>query len=333
MRVDRPLFFVLSAGRPTVYDSSAAVGNALEVTIKAWRAWVRTTNLPSFAAAAVLRSALCLKLHAYNDTGAIIAAAPGLAFVANLLGVSETAARDVLTHWGPGKFDAMLLLDGKGFQSDGVTTAAVLIPPAFGLAGVNQHTWAGAWGNVAYWNAFVANLEMRGQGVFFDPRLDDAARYPIAAANPDLFGHKRDSVDRITSKLPALHYYQLSIPAPPPPEGSFDPTAARRGDALFEGKARCSSCHVGPVFSEPGWNLHPPADVCVDTFQADRAPDRVLRTSPLAGLWTHQKGGFYPDGRFSTLLEVVNHYDSCMSLGLSGTEKSDLVEYLKSLPD
>jgi GH15 family glucan-1,4-alpha-glucosidase len=75
VRVDRPLFFVLSSGRPTIYDTSAAVANALEVTIKGWREWVRATNLPSFAPEAVLRSALCLKLHAYNDTGAIIAAA------------------------------------------------------------------------------------------------------------------------------------------------------------------------------------------------------------------------------------------------------------------
>ncbi|MCC7124920.1 MAG: glycoside hydrolase family 15 protein, partial [Acidobacteria bacterium] len=75
VRVDRPLFFVLSSGRPTIYESSSAVASALDTTIKGWRAWARTTGLPSFAPDAVLRSALCLKLHAYNDTGAIIAAA------------------------------------------------------------------------------------------------------------------------------------------------------------------------------------------------------------------------------------------------------------------
>ena len=75
IRIDRPLFFVLSAGRPTEFDSSAAVANALELTIKGWRAWARSTAMPPFASEAVLRSALCLKLHAFNDTGAIIAAA------------------------------------------------------------------------------------------------------------------------------------------------------------------------------------------------------------------------------------------------------------------
>ena len=266
------------------------------------------------------------------NVGAIIASAPGVGFIANLLGVDVETVRTVLHSWGPGKFDAELLLDGKAFRPDG-GPAATLIPPAFGLAGVNQHTWTGAWGTVTYWNAFVANLEMRGKGVFFDPRLDDAAQFPVAAAHPELFGHKRDAVDLISSKMPALHFYQLSMPAPQPPAGSFDAAAAARGDALFGGKARCATCHVEPMGSEPGWNLHPASDVCVDDFQSNRGPDHVYRTSPLGGLWTHQKGGFFHDGRFATLLDVVEHYDACFGLGLTAQEKRDLVEYLKSLPD
>jgi hypothetical protein len=265
------------------------------------------------------------------NVGAIMAAAPGIDFIANLLGLPVPDVLTVLNSWGPGKFDAELLLDGKAFQPDG-RPGATLIPPAFGLSGVNQHTWTGGWGTVSYWNAFVANLELRGQGVFFDPRLDDAAQFPVAAANPTLFGHKRDAVDRISPVLPALHYYQLSIPAPVPPEDSFDSTAAERGDALFDGKAKCSGCHVEPTGSEPGWNLHPGSDICIDNWQADRAPDHVYRTSPLNGLWTHTKGGFFHDGRFATLLDVVDHYDTCFSLGLTPAEKSVLVEYLKSLP-
>jgi cytochrome c peroxidase len=57
----------------------------------------------------------------------------------------------------------------------------------------------------------------------------------------------------------------------------------------------------------------------------------MYRTAPLAGLWTHQKGGFYHDGRFATLADVVEHYDSFLKLRLSAPEKKDLVEYLKSL--
>jgi cytochrome c peroxidase len=87
-----------------------------------------------------------------------------------------------------------------------------------------------------------------------------------------------------------------------------------------------------PLGTDTGWNLHKGSDVCIDNFEANRAPDHRYRTTPLAGLWTHTKRGFYHDGRFARLSDVVNHYDSCFSLGLSGDEKSDLVQYLKSLP-
>lgn len=261
------------------------------------------------------------------NIGAIIASAPNLKPIADLLGVSEATVKNVLNSWGPGKFDAELFLDGKAFRPDG-KTAATLIPPAFGLAGINLHTWTG-WGSVTHWNAFVANLEMHGKGTFFDPRLDDPVQFPIAARNR--FGHIRREPDLITAKLPALHFYQLAIPAPKPPDGSFDATAAARGDELFSGKAKCSDCHVEPIYTEPGWNMHRAAELCIDDFQANRAPDKAYRTSPLAGLWTHQKGGFFHDGRFATLLDVVNHYNACFSLGLTNQEKGDLVQYLLSL--
>jgi cytochrome c peroxidase len=100
---------------------------------------------------------------------------------------------------------------------------------------------------------------------------------------------------------------------------------------LFGGKARCTSCHVEPLTTEPGWNMHTPAEVGIDDFQANRSPDKKYRTTPLHGLFAHSKGGFYHDGRFATLLDVVNHYDSFQHLGLTDAEKNDLVEYLKSL--
>jgi hypothetical protein len=271
------------------------------------------------------------------NVGEIVALAPNLSPFSELLGVSQDTVRTVLRSWGPGKFDAELILDGKAFNpqqiSNGVVTgtnvsSATLIPPAFGLAGINLHTWTG-WGSVTHWNAFVSNLEMHGSGTFFDPRLNDAAKFPIAAANG--FGNVRNTPDLITSKLAALHLYQLAIPAPRPPGGSFNGGAAGRGEAIFNGKAQCASCHVPPLFSEPGWNMHTPAELCIDSFQANRSPDERYRTSPLKGLWTHQRGGFFHDGRFAALLDVVNHYNTCFSLGLTAGEKSDLVEYLKSL--
>jgi hypothetical protein len=263
------------------------------------------------------------------DVGAIIAAAPDVSPFATLLGTDQATVRTVLRSWGPGKFDAALLLDGKAFRPDG-KPGATLIPPAFGLAGVNLHTSTG-WGSVAHWNAFVANLEMGGKGSFFDPRLDDAERFPIAAANG--FGHilRPEGEDRVTSKLPALHVYQLALVAPTPPPGSFDVAAAARGKTLFAGKATCGTCHVGTLTTEPGWNMHPPAEIGIDDFQAQRSPDGHYRTTPLKGLFSHAKGGFYHDGRFATLLDVVNHYDGFFGLGLADAEKNDLVEYLKSI--
>jgi len=287
------------------------------------------------------------------DVGKIVAAAPNLSPFSNLLGVSQDTVRAVLNSWGPGKFDAELILDGKAFNpqqvTDGVVTGtnvpgATLLPNAFGLAGFNEHTWTGSWGTVSYWNAFVANLEMHGIGRFFDPRLNNAAKFPIAAANG--FGdlpHIPPEQDRITKKLPELHFYQLAIPAPAPQPGvDFDVAAAERGDTLFSGKAKCNDCHVEPLWTEPGWNLHTPAEIGIDSFQADRSPDGVYKTMNLAGIFVREnglfmkpanKGRYYHDGRFATLLDVVNHYNTRFSLGLTTQEKLDLVEYLKSLPE
>ncbi|MBX6316657.1 MAG: hypothetical protein IRY99_27650, partial [Isosphaeraceae bacterium] len=162
------------------------------------------------------------------NVGKIIASAPNLQPVADLLGVSVPALQAVLSGWGPGKFDAEVLLDGKAIRPDGAP-AATLIPNAFGLAGFNQHTWTGGWGTITYWNALVANIEMGGRGVFFDPRLN-SDQFPIAARAGFWNLRVDPDEDRITPKLPALHFYQLAIPAPRPRAGiDFDPEAAERG--------------------------------------------------------------------------------------------------------
>jgi mono/diheme cytochrome c family protein len=262
------------------------------------------------------------------NVGAIVSLAPDLSALTSLLNVDEATVKKVLASWGPGKFDAELNLDGKAFRPDG-KPAATLIPPAFGMAGVNLHTWGGGWGTVTYWNAFVGNLELNGQGNFFDERLNNAQQYPVAAKAG--LGNKRSANDMVTAKLAALQFYQLAIPPPTPPEGSFDHAAAARGEALFKGKANCAQCHVPPLFTEPGWNAHKPSDIGIDDFQANRAPDKSYRTAPLRGLFAHTKGGFYHDGRFATLLDVVNHYNTFKKLNLSDREKNDLVEFLKSL--
>lgn len=262
------------------------------------------------------------------DIGAIVATAPDLSPFASLLGVDEETVRDVLRSWGPGRYDAQLVLDGKAFRPDG-ETAAVLLPAAFGLAGVNLHTYTG-FGSVAYWNAYVAVTQMNGVGRFYDPRLADAEQFPVAA-RAGLYDVRPEGEDRVTPKLPALHAYQMSLTPPSPPIGSFDAERAERGRELFEGRAMCASCHVPPLYTEPGHNVHAPEDIGIDDFQASRSPTGGYRTTPLRGLFTRTRGGFYHDGRFATLDEVIQHYDSFFDLDLSAEQRGDLREFLKSL--
>ena len=126
----------------------------------------------------------------------------------------------------------------------------------------------------------------------------------------------------------------------PRPGIDFDVDAAKRGDELFSGKANCNRCHREPLWTEPGWNQHTPQEVKIDSFEADRSPGHAYRTMNLAGIFVRErglfmnpadKGRFYHDGRFQTLIDVVNSYDQRFNLGLTDQEKHDVVEYLKSL--
>jgi len=261
------------------------------------------------------------------NVGAIVSMAPNKKPYTELLRVDVETLDRVLAGWGPGCYDALLDKDGKALRPDG-KRACTLLPPAYGMAGVNLATYTG-FGSVPYWNAYVGATQLHGMGTFWDPRLSDREQYPLAARTGSWNTRSRD--DRVTSKLAALHFYQLAIPAPKAPAGSFDAAAAARGKEVFEGKARCAGCHVPPLFTEPGHNLHSPREIGIDAFQAERSPTRMYRTTPLAGAWSRAKGGYYHDGRFATLNEVVDHYDRHMQLGLDRREQLELVEYLKSL--
>ena len=259
------------------------------------------------------------------NVGAIISLTDNAQPLANLLHVTEPTLRNVLAGWGPGKFAAILFMDGKAFRPDG-KIAANLMPAAFGLKGINLTTYTG-WGDISYWNSFVANLEMHGKGNFFDPRLNDPVKYPIAVENN--FWNVMNTPDLITSKLPALKAYQHSLSAPNPPANSFDHAAAARGKKIFTTKAKCSSCHTPPLLADN--KLHSAAEIGIDDFEAMRSPTGKYRTTPLGGLFTKTTGGFYHDGRFSNLTEVINHYNNHFTLNLTPSEKQDLAEYLKSL--
>jgi hypothetical protein len=263
------------------------------------------------------------------NVGLIVSLAPNLKPLTDELGVDEATLKKVLLSWGPGFYDAEVNIDGKAFRPDG-KSAATRIPAAYGHLGEDLHTWTGGFGNVTYWNAYVANLQMRGKGNFNDSRLNDPVKYPVATrAGKFRIRHKPDLV---TPKLGALHYYQLALPAPKPPPSSYNHAAARRGKRVFNGQGTCAGCHMPPLYTDAGYNAHRPAEICTDSFQADRGPEGGTYVTPqLKGLWARSKRGFYHDGRHPTLGAVIDHYNGCFGLNLSTRQKSDLVEYLKSL--
>lgn len=246
------------------------------------------------------------------DVGAIIALSPAIADKSPYLG------------WGPGKYDPRFhAFNFMTFIPLNNPTFPVVIPPIYGLQEVGFETFTGD-GPISYWNKYVGVTQMGGHGDFSDPRLGLRI-----VQRPDL----------VAPKLPALLSYQLTLASPAPPLGSYDAVAAVRGGALFRGKARCATCHIpataytdvlnGPNPNEPF--LHPASEVGAEPVYATRSVTKMYRTTPLRALWQHPP--YFHDGSASDLPAVVNRYNSNtqFSLGLTEPEKSDLVEFLKSL--
>ncbi len=214
------------------------------------------------------------------------------------------SAKVVYNSWGPGKYDPR-------FNIDGLSTPLVL-PPAYGLLGIRNETYTGD-GPVSYWNAYVAVTQMGGHGNFRDDRLGI---------------NIQQSPDLVTSKLPALRAYQLSLRAPAPPSGSYDAAAAKRGRVVFAGN--CMGCHVGGSGTDNNsGRLHAPAETGMDGAYAARTVNKAYRTTPLRGLWQHPP--YFHDGSAAKLEDVVRHYDRVLQLHLSAAQRADLVEYLKTL--
>jgi len=234
------------------------------------------------------------------NPGAIIALSPAL----------DAAAKQVFNSWGSGKYDPRFNIDGLN--------QPVVIPPAYGLDGIHRITLTGDGEDIAYWNRYVAVTQMGGLGTMTEPRL-----------NIDI---TNGTEDLVSSKLPALQAYQLSLAAPAAPAGSFDAAAAARGKAVFEGAGQCASCHSGALFTDANSRLHPPADSVVEPETPSyiaRSATKMVRTSPLKGAWQHAP--YFHDGSAATLADVVNVYNTKRALGLTPAQRSDLTEYLKSL--
>jgi mono/diheme cytochrome c family protein len=230
------------------------------------------------------------------NPGAIIALSPAL----------TAAQKAVYNSWGPGKYDPRFNFDGKNHPT--------VIPPAYGLAGIHSETFTGDGTDLKYWNRYVAVTQMHGQGSFSEPRLGINV-----TQSPDL-------VDPLLDRLQA---YELSLQAPAPPAGSFDPAAAARGDELFDGAAKCATCHVGDLKTDANLRLHATSEFFTDPTYALRSATREWRTTPLAGGWQHPP--YFHDGSSPTFADLVDRYNTQFHLNLTAQQKADLVQYLLSL--
>lgn len=245
------------------------------------------------------------------NVGVIVGLAPGLP-----AGLKEEFAK-----WGPGMYDPRHhAFDGTQLIGLNSPSVPVVMPPIYGLRGVGWETYTGD-GPISYWNSYVGVGQMGGQGNFFDRRIG-------------LFIRQRP--DLVTPKLFALLQYQLRLPTPEPPENSFDPLAAARGKRVFYRDAGCGSCHSGPNYTDVRRGrhrfrpfLHEPAEVGMDPTYANRSATGKYRTTPLRALWQHAP--YFHDGSAPDLPAVVEHYDDHFELNLTDDQKSDLVEFLKSL--
>jgi len=245
------------------------------------------------------------------NVGAILGLSPAL----------DATLKQEFSEWGPGMYDPRHhAFNGRSIIPLNSPSLPVLIPPAYGLQGVEFETYTGD-GPISYWNAYVGISQMGGEGNFSDPRIGLTIR---------------QRPDRITRKLPALLAYQLSLDAPAPPAGSFNPAAAARGDDVFHGQGGCATCHQPPTYTDVASGpdpsvpvLHDPAAIGADPSYAARSATKQFRTTPLRGVW--HRAPYFHDGRAATLLEVVTHYDAHFGLNLSGPQMADLVEFLKSL--
>jgi len=237
------------------------------------------------------------------DPGLIISLSPAL----------DGPTKDIYKAWGKGKYDPRFNLDHM--------VGPQVIPPAYGLLGINRITATGDGDKIEYWNRYVAVTQMGGHGSFMEPRTG------VSVTN--------GTDDQVSSKLPALQEYQLSIAAPMPPADSFNADAAARGKQVFEGAGKCSTCHSGPMLTDANGKLHDPSEVVSEPEPGDapsyasRSATKKYRTAPLHGLWQHPP--YFHNGSAATLDDVVEKYDSRKSLGLSTDQKADLVQYLKSL--
>jgi cytochrome c peroxidase len=126
---------------------------------------------------------------------------------------------------------------------------------------------------------------------------------------------------------------------PPAPKlniyGELDQAMAteseRKGDKLFNGKARCAACHPAPYYTDN--TMH---DLKAERFYKQEiengmmmAHDGLIKTFPLRGI--KDSPPYLHDGRCFTLEDIVEYFNLIQQLRLNPQEKQDLVAFLRCL--
>ena len=250
------------------------------------------------------------------DAGKILSFTPFAA--AN--GLSAT-----LAGWGPGRFDVRALNE----LDDGVDNPTAF-PPLWNFPALQTHGYRLGWDGMFQGSNALASIAeavydliMHGDGSFATSHgaIAPALAFPPRQAVQDQFQDNPASV--ITAeKLLQLQAFIQSLPSPAP--GPFDQAQAAAGKVLFEGKGKCATCHPAAAeFTSAGRY----SDITVAAPGGDLAGG--IKVPGLRGL--SFTAPYFHDNSAATLAEVVNRFDSRDGLGLTESEKSQLVEYLKSL--
>lgn len=214
-----------------------------------------------------------------------------------------------------------------------------------------------AWGGIFMWDGRLATLEEQALGPIqsageMNMPLDQLMKRleSVAEYKPMFVRVFAEEGMTATTLAKAVATYERTVVSERAPFDAWIdgdekaiPEEAKRGFAVFNGKAQCASCHEGWNFTNDGFqDIGLPSD---DVGRGKFVPgvikmEHAFKTPGLREI--ARRGPYMHDGSLATLEQVVEHYDGggvdrpsrsdiIRPLGLTAEEKSDLVAFLKSL--
>ncbi|PJZ30944.1 cytochrome-c peroxidase [Leptospira kmetyi] len=240
--------------------------------------------------------------------------------------------------------------------SDGLKTA---IGHNMKVLGKNTPTILNsAYGKKMFWDGRAENLEAQALGPIASPDEMNQNIDELILELKNISGYKelfakaypKEDISAVTIGKAIANFERTVLSG----ESSFDlwkkgnpasiSESAQRGYSLFNGKAQCSACHQGDQFTDDGFHNIGLKSNRKDAGRFSLVPVKVMKGSfKTPGLRdVALTGPYMHDGSYSTLEEVVEHYDrggddsfnldpNMKPLKLTKEEKADLVEFMKSL--